>query len=182
MIGRRDAIIAASLAACVVVAAPGQAQAPGAPTPNPVETQEAPAAPGNPAAQNPAAQNPAAQTPPPAAEPPNRAAQSETPAGPSAPQPAFADVFAQLAGRLSGVVVNISTQAGPPAPGPGQDQAQNSPGKTLDEVFRDFFGDKGGGPTSPGPRAASHQRPPHSASSDSSLRWWPRPCRSSRRS
>jgi serine protease Do len=132
------------------------------PAPSQVEAQESPAAPSpppaNPAAQNPVAQNPAAQNPaaqqPAAPAPQTRAAPSDT-SPPPAPQPAFAEVFANLAGRLSAAVVNISTRAEPPAPTPGQEQAQNSPGKTLDEVFRDFFSDKGGGPTSPGPRASS---------------------------
>jgi serine protease Do len=153
MFRRRNTIVAAWLAVCVLAAAPSGAQAPGAPPPSRAEPRESPAAP-NPAAQTLPAPNPAAQSAPPA-EPAGRAPPSEAPAGPPAPQPAFADVFAQLAGRLSGVVVNISTEAAPPAPGPGQEQAQNSPGKTLDEVFRDFFGDKGGGPSAPGPRAAS---------------------------
>jgi serine protease Do len=68
------------------------------------------------------------------------------------PDTPFAEMFAQLAGRLVGVVVNISTQAAPPTAKPSQDAPQNSPGTTLDEVFRDFFGDKGA-PGGPGPRA-----------------------------
>ena len=155
MFRRRDAIAAASLALCAAIALPGRAQAPAIPAPSRVEAQESPATPSptpqNPAAQNPAAQNPAALNPARTAEPTSRAAQPESPAPPQGP---FADVFAQLAGKLVGVVVNISTQAGPPVPSPGQDQQQNSAGKTLDEVFREFFGDKGA-PTSPGPRVAS---------------------------
>ena len=149
---RRNAIIAASLALCAVIAGPARAQSPGSPAPNRVEAQESPAAP-SPPAQNPPAQNPAAQNQAPVAEPPSRAAQAEGPAAPPPAPPPFAEIFAQLAGRLSTVVVNISTQAGPPVAGP--DQPQNSPGKTLDEVFRDFFGDKGSGPMSPSPRASS---------------------------
>jgi serine protease Do len=61
----------------------------------------------------------------------------------------FADLFAQLAGRVVGVVVNISTEAPSPS-ATAQDAPQSSPGNTLDEVFRDFFGEKGapGGPAS----------------------------------
>ena len=66
----------------------------------------------------------------------------------------FAEMFGQLAGRLVGVVVNISTQAAPPTAKTAQDAPQNSPGSTLDDVFRDFFGEKGG-PGAPGARIAS---------------------------
>jgi len=143
----------------MLLAAPGRAQTPAAPAPpNRMEAPDSTAAPSqappNPAAQNPAVQNPAAQLPAPVSESPSRATQPEAPVAALPPQIAFADVFSQLAARVSGVVVNISTQAGPSPPAPGQEQAQNSPGKTLDEVFRDFFGDKSA-PTSPGPRAAS---------------------------
>jgi len=67
----------------------------------------------------------------------------------------FADLFAQLAGKLVGVVVNISTETAAPPPKPSGEPPQNTPGTTLDEMFRDFFGDRsmpGGGP---GPRVAS---------------------------
>jgi len=70
------------------------------------------------------------------------------------PETPFAELFAQLAGRLTGVVVNISTQAAPPAAKTQQEMPQNSAGGTLDEVFRDFFGDKGA-PGTPGPQIAS---------------------------
>src|SRR5260370_32896724 len=63
-------------------------------------------------------------------------------------------MFAQLSGRLVGVVVNISTQAAPPAAKTTPEAPQASPGTTLDEMFRDFFGDKGA-PGAPGPRIAS---------------------------
>jgi serine protease Do len=67
----------------------------------------------------------------------------------------FAEMFAQLAGRLVGVVVNISTQAAPPPTAKtAQEAPPNSPGNTLDEVFRDFFGEKGA-PGAPAPRIAS---------------------------
>ena len=61
------------------------------------------------------------------------AARAQPPDGP------FAEMFAQLAGRIVGVVVNISTQGAPPIAKSGQDAPQNSPGSTLDEVFRDLF-------------------------------------------
>ncbi len=70
------------------------------------------------------------------------------------PDTPFAELFGQLAGRVVGVVVNISTQAAPPAAKTAQEAPQSSPGSTLDEVFRDFFGDKGT-PGAPGPRVAS---------------------------
>jgi serine protease Do len=81
---------------------------------------------------------------------PSRAETPETP---------FSEIFAQLAAKLVGVVVNISTtqataaattKGGPEAPPP-------SPGAPLDELFRDFFGEKGGhgGPNSSAPRVAS---------------------------
>jgi serine protease Do len=71
---------------------------------------------------------------------------------------AFSEVFAQLAARLVGVVVNISTsQTTPVPPAKGTPEAQLPPGSSLDEFFRDFFGEKGapGGPNSATPRAAS---------------------------
>src|SRR5205807_3589361 len=66
----------------------------------------------------------------------------------------FADMFALLTGRLVGVVVNISTQTAPPAAKSPPEAPPASPGTTLDEMFRDFFGDKGA-PGAPGPRVAS---------------------------
>jgi serine protease Do len=76
-----------------------------------------------------------------------------------APEVPFSEVFAQLAGRLVGVVVNISTTqvtAAPAAKGAPEAQVP-SPGTPLDEFFRDFFSEKGapGGPNSPSPRSAS---------------------------
>ena len=76
-----------------------------------------------------------------------------------APEVPFSEVFAQLAGRLVGVVVNISTTqvtAAPAAKGAPEAQVP-SPGTPLDELFRDFFSEKGapGGPNSPSPRSAS---------------------------
>lgn len=77
-----------------------------------------------------------------------------------APETPFSEVFAQLAARLVGVVVNISTtqaaRAAPAAKGGSEAQAP-APGTPLDEFFRDFFGEKGshGGPNLPAPRTAS---------------------------
>src|SRR5689334_9172225 len=72
-----------------------------------------------------------------------------------APETPFSEVFAQLAARLVGLVVNISTtQAAPTPPSKGASEAQLPPGSPLDEFFRDFFGDKGA-PGAPSPRAAS---------------------------
>ena len=72
------------------------------------------------------------------------------------PDGPFAEIFSQLAGRLVGVVVNISTTQAPAAqsapPKVAQDAPPASPGTSLDDLFRDFFGDKSG----PGaPRAAA---------------------------
>ncbi|HJU16865.1 MAG TPA: DegQ family serine endoprotease, partial [Stellaceae bacterium] len=83
------------------------------------------------------------------------------PAAPAAPRPSalpeapFAQVFAELAARLSGVVVNISTtKTVTTAPQKGGVPA---PGSPLDEFFRDFFGEKGapGGPNPPAPEFSS---------------------------
>ncbi|MGH7092733.1 MAG: trypsin-like peptidase domain-containing protein, partial [Stellaceae bacterium] len=60
------------------------------------------------------------------------------------PTPHFAEVFSDLAGRLVGVVVNISTTKvmAPPAKGaPGA--VPSSPQSSLDDFFRDFFGHGG---------------------------------------
>ncbi|HKM69943.1 MAG TPA: trypsin-like peptidase domain-containing protein, partial [Stellaceae bacterium] len=71
----------------------------------------------------------------------------------------FSEVFAQLAARLVGVVVNISTtQANAsPAPKGGSEAQLPAPGAPLDEFFRDFLGEKGapGSPNLPAPRVAS---------------------------
>jgi len=83
------------------------------------------------------------------ASPPGRAEAPETP---------FAEVFAQLAARLVGVVVNISTTQAATAPAAkATPDAQLPPGSPLDEFFRDFFGEKGApsGPNPSAPRAAS---------------------------
>ncbi len=71
----------------------------------------------------------------------------------------FSEVFAQLAAKLVGVVVNISTTQASASPAPkGSPEAQlPGPGAPLDEFFRDFFGEKSapGGPNPPGSRVAS---------------------------
>jgi serine protease Do len=158
---RRSAVVAASLVLFAMIGAPGRAQPPNPPAapsqtpppaaPTPVQQPETVAAPSQ--AQPPAApvpaEPPAAPTPTPtqpaaSVGAPSRVQLSETP---------FAELFAQLAGRLTGVVVNISTRAAPPTAKPAQDAPANSPGGTLDEVFRDFF-DKGA-PGAPGPQIAS---------------------------
>ena len=76
-----------------------------------------------------------------------------------APETPFSDVFAQLAARLVGVVVNISTTqaAAAPAVKGGPESQPPSPGAPLEDFFRDFFGEKGGhgGPAPPIPRIAS---------------------------
>jgi serine protease Do len=68
----------------------------------------------------------------------------------------FAEVFSQLAGRLVGVVVNVSTTQAPAAPSkPAQEAGPPSPGASLDDLFRDFFGDRGAQNGQPGPRVSS---------------------------
>src|SRR6202021_248269 len=100
-------------------------------------------------AQTPAPVPVAAPTPGPAVPAPAEAssARSETP---------FAEIFSHLTGHLLGVVVNISTTEAPPQPAKTAQEAAPpaSPGSSLDDVFRDFFGDKGT-PGQPGLRAAS---------------------------
>ena len=62
-----------------------------------------------------------------------------------APEPTpFSEVFAQLATRLVGVVVNISTTqaTASSAPKGGPEAQLPAPGAPLDEFFRDFFGEK----------------------------------------
>jgi serine protease Do len=57
----------------------------------------------------------------------------------------FSEVFSDLASRLVGVVVNISTTEATTAPAgkaPTEGQ-QTAPGASLDELFRNFFGDRG---------------------------------------
>ena len=66
------------------------------------------------------------------------------PAG-APPAPQFSEVFSNLAGRLVGVVVNISTtKIPPPAARSSSDPQPSSPESSLDDFFRDFFGNDGG--------------------------------------
>src|SRR5262245_57335050 len=71
----------------------------------------------------------------------------------------FSEVFAQLAAKLVGVVVNVSTTQASAASAPkgGPDAQLPAPGAPLDEFFRDFFGERGapGGPNPPLSRVAS---------------------------
>jgi len=71
----------------------------------------------------------------------------------------FSEIFAQLATKLVGVVVNISTTQATAVPPPkgGQEAQLPAPGAPLDEFFRDFFGEKGapGGANPSAPQAAS---------------------------
>jgi serine protease Do len=147
--GRRGAAVAAVVAApLMLMPGMGQAQsttqgpkpAPPASTPTPII----------PPAQAP---KPA---PPPAPAPSTTAA--ETPAPPAEPtrETPFADIFSQLAGHLVGVVVNISTTPAPAqAPKVAQDSPPPSPGTSLDDLFRDFFGEKGAPNGQNGQRIAS---------------------------
>jgi serine protease Do len=112
--------------------------------------QENPAAPA--AAPPPEAGGEAAPAPAPQPEASVGPASVATP--PHPPETPFADVFAQLTARLVGSVVNVSTQATARANPPAQEAAQNSPGRTLDEVFREFLGEKAA-PGSPEARVAS---------------------------
>jgi serine protease Do len=136
----------------------------GAQSPAPAAAPAAPAAP-PPAAAPRGAAAPAAPAPTPAAPAPTPApapapappALPATAAAEPAPGTPFAEVFSQLAGHLLGVVVNVSTtqtQAAQPAK-TAQDTPPVSPGTSLDDLFRDFFSDKGAPNGQPGPRAAS---------------------------
>jgi serine protease Do len=112
--------------------APPPAVPPATPVPQaaPAPAQEAAPAPAQQATPAPAQQAaPPSATPPPAEK---SAATSEAP---------FAEVFERLAGRLVGVVVNISTTQAPAKT--AQEAGPSSPGSQLDDLFRDFFGDKG---------------------------------------
>jgi len=153
--GRHSMAAAALAMFLAAIAPPGWAQAPAPPTPPPAAAPQAQAQQKPPEA-SPA--SPATQTPPPQSEPapapaPAQPAQSGPAPPPQRAEAPFADVFAQLSSRISSVVVNISTQAAAPPP-KHQDQPPTSPNTTLDEMFRDFFGDRGA-PGAPGPRVAS---------------------------
>jgi serine protease Do len=97
------------------------------------------------------AQPPVVPTTPSTAQPP---VVPTTPSPAQPPATPFAGMFAQLAGRLVGVVVNVSTEAAPQPAKTAQAAPQGSPGTTLDDVFRDFFGENGA-PGAPDPRVAS---------------------------
>ena len=121
-------------------------------------------------AQTAVAQTPAAPAPAvtPAPAPAPVAPTAPAPAPPAAapvpaepvfvppPETPFAEIFSHLAGHLLSVVVNISTTqaAAPPPAKTAQEAGPASPGASLDDLFRDFFGDKGA-PGQPGSRAAS---------------------------
>jgi serine protease Do len=142
--GRRGAIVAASLALLSALAAPGLARGPHAAGSSELQEPPVPKPPPSAAAPSPAAA---------AAPSPARAASSAGP-NPSAATTPFAQLFAKLASRVVGTVVNISTEAAPPAEKPAAGMQQNSAGTTLDQVFRDFFG-QNGGPGTPGEQIAS---------------------------
>jgi serine protease Do len=154
VLGRRIAVLAASLAlVAAFTASPVSAQSPAASPPT-----SKPAQPKVPQAPAPTKANTApvgAQASPTANQAPASSSPLQAQAAPKLPiEVPFADLFAQLAKQVVGVVVNISTQTAPPASQVAQQAPQTSPGTTLDEVFRDFFGDKGS-PGGPGSRIAS---------------------------
>ena len=145
---RRGISIAASWALSAIIAAPALAQSSAVPAaPGAAPSPESPAAPGAP---------PPSETGPAAA--PLPAPQPEAVAEPAPPprvaETPFVDLFAQLTGRLVGSVVNVSTQTAARTASPAQETPQNSPGRTLDEVFREFLGEKPA-PGGPGTRVAS---------------------------
>jgi serine protease Do len=145
-------LIVAAWALFAIVATPASAQPGGGATPSaPAQAQENPAAPAAAQPPEPAA---APASPPPASPPPAEASAAPAAPAPRPPEPHFADLFAQLTARLVDSVVNVSTQATARANPPAQETAQNSPGRTLDEVFREFLGEKPA-PGSPEARVAS---------------------------
>ncbi|HXC29685.1 MAG TPA: Do family serine endopeptidase [Stellaceae bacterium] len=99
---------------------------------------------------------PTAPVPAPAPIAPGAPAAAAAPAEPALapPETPFAEIFSHLAGHLVSVVVNISTTTAPLPAKATQDTAPQSPSASLDDLFRDFFGDKGA-PGQPGLRAAS---------------------------
>jgi serine protease Do len=76
---------------------------------------------------------------------PGRSGAADMPATP------FAHVFSELAAKLEGTVVNISTTQAVAAPTPkgGAEPQPPAPGASLDEFFRHFFGEGGPGGTMP---------------------------------
>ena len=155
LFGRRGALSALiAIVLGMAAVAPARAQSPAQQGPAPPQAPSPAPSPAQPAG------------PPPQTAPQGQPAQAQGEPPAQAPQPAqaqaqdlpFADLFAQLAGRLVGVVVNVSTtQTIPQTPKTAQDVPQAAPGSPLDEFFRDFFGEKGapGGPNAPVPRTAS---------------------------
>jgi serine protease Do len=146
---RRGRSIAASWALFAIVAAPAWAQsgnAPAAPgaVPGTAPSQENAAAPGasTQPETGPAATPGAAPVPPPQPEAPVAATPAAAPPSPRPAETPFAELFAKLTTRLVGSVVNVSTQTTARATAPAQETAQNSPGRTLDDVFREFLGEK----------------------------------------
>src|SRR4051794_22945019 len=140
--------------------APAAAQPGGAPAAPPgagagaAPSQDNAAAPTRPDTGTAAAPVPAPQPETPATAAPTTAAPATAAAPAQPPETPFAELFAHLTGRLVGSVVNVSTQAAPKAAAPAPEPAQNSPGRTLDEVFREFLGDKPA-PGATGTRVAS---------------------------
>ena len=138
---RGGTTIAAAIALALGLASAGpvsaQNAAPAAPTPAPA------------LAPSP---TPAPAAPPPPAAPATEAKPAEAALAPS--ETPFAEIFSHLAGRLVGDVVNISTTQAPAPAKTTQDTAPQSPSASLDDLFHDFFGDKGA-PGQPGSRAAS---------------------------
>ena len=156
---RQGAMLAGLLAVLLSVAAgPGWAQGPtpsraqpAAPAPPPAAAPAPIIPPAPPAPRQVAPQQVAPQQVAPQQVAPQQAAPqqpvAQAPGSPPAP-PHFADVFSDLAGRLVGVVVNISTtKAMPPpakgAPGASPPSLSPSPQSSLDDFFRDFFGHGG---------------------------------------
>src|SRR5579871_1949315 len=144
-IGGRGAVVAATLVLSLARAMPGHAGA----QPAPAAANHAPAQ--SPAAAEQAPAAPPASAPPagPVSHPPEAAKQAAVAPPASAPSPIaktpFAEVFAQLAARLEAVVVNISTtQAGTTAAKTADGKPANPGSQQLDELFRDFFGDRAG--------------------------------------
>ncbi|HTT81408.1 MAG TPA: Do family serine endopeptidase [Stellaceae bacterium] len=141
--GRRGALVAASLALLPAPAAPVVAQRPQTAASSQIQASPAPKPP------------PGAAAPTnPAAGPSRAAAAANAGTNPPAATTPFAELFAKLAGRVVGTVVNISTVAAAPTGKPAAHPQQNSAGTTLDQVFRDFFGENGG-PGAAGEQIAS---------------------------
>jgi serine protease Do len=149
--GRHGALRAAVLTLLLVSALPIRAETPMPAAPPGHAKRPAIAPPRGSATPSQTAVPPGPAAMPPTAASPNRA---ETPSATP-----FSEVFADLASRLVGVVVNISTtQATTPTAGkPPTEGQQTAPGASLDELFRNFFGDRGmpGDPDGLAPPAAS---------------------------